>query len=197
MHEQPARKPRVPLSKEELFYVIETKKLKQQQQLVFFKASVFYKIINCLNIALAAFLCYATLSILFFCTWSTDVIKVTTANYGDYNIETQTRQIINLQLTLVNENSIEIKPINLLKAPANNTVIFVGKDYLMGKIIKTKLANEQSVFWCTKTYPIFTVCCFALIMGFFIYLANRHLTYNGLLTALGLFTLASLYFLGV
>ena len=45
MHEHKQRTPRTPLTPEELFYVVETKKLHQQQKLQEFKSSQFYKII--------------------------------------------------------------------------------------------------------------------------------------------------------
>ena len=46
MQEQRKRKPRIPLTPEELFYVIELKKLKQAQKIAAFKASKFYNVLN-------------------------------------------------------------------------------------------------------------------------------------------------------
>ena len=48
--EQPKRKPRTPLSKEELFYVKEIKKLKELKRIEDFKKTVFFKILNRTNI---------------------------------------------------------------------------------------------------------------------------------------------------
>ena len=65
--EQPKRKPRIPLSKEELFYVKEIKKLKELKRIADFKATKFYKVLNRVNIVLAGFLSYCVLSVLICC----------------------------------------------------------------------------------------------------------------------------------
>jgi hypothetical protein len=53
--EQPKRKPRTPLSKEELFYVKEIKKLKELRRIEDFKKTIFFKILNRTNIVLSGF----------------------------------------------------------------------------------------------------------------------------------------------
>ena len=87
-----------------------------------------------------------------------------------------------------------LKTDDLFEIPEKDQEIFVGKDYLFGKIVKAKLSFDERPFWCHETYARFTVCIFALGMGFFIYNVNKHLTINGLLFTFGLFFLAGLYY---
>lgn len=195
MQEQPRRKPRIPLSPEELFYVIELKKIKQIQKLEEFKATNFYKITNRLNIFLAAFLTYCILSIFILCTWQKTYIEIATFNYGSTYSQKRQHGISEIQLKTTSGELIVVKTENLSEPPKKMEEIFLGKDLLFKKTLKVKLINNENAFWSTNSYASLTVCSFALIIGFFIYKVNKHLTVNGLLMTFGLFTLASLYFI--
>ena len=193
--EQPKRKPRIPLSKEELFYVKEIKKLKEIKRIEDFKASKFYKFLNRANIFLAGFLTYCVLSILIFCHWEFKTIDKVNCSYGNYNPITNKRTIDEIEVTTTDGNFVTIKTDELFQMPQQNEAFYIGRDFIFGKIIKVKLAFDDRAFWQIYTYPAFTVTLFALCMGFFVYKVNKHLSVNGLLTVFGLFVLASLYFI--
>jgi hypothetical protein len=194
MHEQPRRKPRIHLSPEELFYVIELKKIKQLQKLEAFKATLFFKIINRLNIFFAAFLTYCILSILILSSWQKAYVSHAICKYDDYIPEMKQRTIGDIQLDLTSGEYIHIITSNLFHKPQANDVVFVGKDFLFRKTLKVKFETEDQVFFGVNSYADLTVCGFALLMGFFIYKVNKHYTINGLFITLSMFMLASFYF---
>lgn len=194
MHEHKQRIPRTPLTPEELFYVVETKKLHQQQKLQEFKASQFYKILNTANLLLAALLCYIIFSITLFCKWNKATVITSRASHGDYDFATKSRDIIKLDLILNNGAALTVKTNDLHTNPSKEDVIFIGSDFLFNKTLKVKLQTNAHVFWCENAYAFITLAGFALFIGFFVYLVDKHLTVNGLLTTFGLFILANLYF---
>lgn len=192
--EQPRRKPRIPLSPEELYYFKQIKLLKELKKTEEFKASSFYKNVNRINIVLAAFLTYCLLSILVFCKWQTNYISSANIYYGDFDSEVQKYSISEIKIVTTDGELIPVKTSDLFQIPQPNEVLYVGRDLLFNKTLKVKLAYDDRSFWHLFTYPTFTICAFALCLGFFVYNVNKHLTVNGLITVLGLFILASLYF---
>ena len=195
--EQPRRKPRIPLSPTELYYFIELKKLKQAQKIESFKASFFYKLTNGINIGLAAVLTYCIISLLMLNYWQKTYVLNIISSYGETKPHNFQRTISELQIKTTSGEFVIIKTDDLFDLPTKNQEIYLGKDFLFGKIIKAKLAFDERPFWSLESYARFTVCIFALGMGFFIYQVNKHLTINGLLVTFGLFFLASAYFVSV
>lgn len=192
--EQPRRKPRIPLSPEELYYFKKIKHLKELKKEEDFKASSFYKNINRVNIILTAFLAYCVFSILVFCNWQTSYILKATISYGEFDPTVQKYSISEIKITTTNGELITVKTSDLFQIPQKNEVLYIGRDFILKKIVKVKLEYDDRSFWHIYTYPLFTVCAFALCLGFFVYKVNKHLTVNGLITVFGLFILASLYF---
>ncbi len=192
--EQPRRKPRIPLSPSELYYFIELKKLKQTQKIEKFKASFFYKLTNRVNIFLVSILTYCLISIFMLNYWDTAYISTIKTTYGGMNPDNHRRSIAELKITTTSGEEILVKTNALFDLPQPNQEIYIGKDFLFGRILKVKLAYDERPFWSVNSYAKVTLCFFALGMGFFIYNVNKHLTINGLLAALGLFLLASSYF---
>jgi hypothetical protein len=192
--EQPRRKPRIPLSPEELYYFKKIKQLKELKNIEDFKASSFYKNINKINIFLAAFLTYCIFSILIFCKWQTACVLNATCFYGDFDSEIQKYSIAEIKITTTDGESIAVKTNDLFRIPQQNEALYIGRDIIFNKTLKVKLEYDDRSFWHLYTYPTFTVCLFALCLGFFVYKVNKHLSINGLLTVFGLFILASVYF---
>jgi hypothetical protein len=193
--EQPKRKPRTPLSAEELFYVKEIKKLKELRRIADFKATKFYKVLNRANIVFAGFLSYCVLSVLICCYWESNIISKVNCTYGKYNPTYNKRTIDEINITTISGDYVNIKTDDLFQVPQVNESFYIGRDLIFGKVIKAKLHFDDRAFWQINTYPAFTVTIFALCMGFFVYKVNKHLSINGLLTVFGLFALASLYFI--
>lgn len=193
----PRRKERIPLSPEELHYFIKLKKLKQLQKLEEFKATAFYKTGSYINIALIAIVTYFVLSVLILNEWETTTIIKNNTIYGEFNKEVQQREITELNIITALQQKIQLKTGLLFQEPKMQDAIFIGKDYLFGKIIKAKLNYDERSFWEHKTYPAFSLCVFALLMSLYVYRVNLHLTVNGLLTTFGLLLLSSLYFVFV
>jgi len=194
MKEQPRRKPRIPLSPEELFYVKEIKQFKELKRIQDFKNSSFYKVINKINIALVAFLSYCLLSILVCCHWQKNYVSHINCSYGVFNRTENAREITEIQITAIDGTFVPIKTSKLYQAPKHFEGFYIGRDFVFNKIIKAKLGFDDRTFWHIYTYPSFIVIVFALSLGFFVYRVNKHLSVNGLLTVCGLFFLASLYF---
>ena len=193
--EQPRRKPRVPLSPEELYYFIKLKKLKQVEKVERFKATFFYKLFNYINIVLAGLITYFVLSILILSTWQQSHIAYYTSSRGEVKPETNQRTISEIQLQTMSGHCVVIKTDYLFEEPKTHQPIYLGKDILFNKILKVKLSYDDRAFWSTNSYASLSVCFFVLCIGFLIYKINKHLSVNGLLTVFGLFSLASLYFL--
>lgn len=193
----PRRKERIPLSPEELHYFIKLKKLKQLQKLEEFKATSFYRRVNYINVFLIALVTYFALSVLILNKWDPVTIIKSNIVYGEYNKDVQQREIIELNIVTEMQQKIQLKTSLLFQEPKAQDTIFVGKDYLFGKIIKAKLSYDTRSFWEHKTYPAFSLCAFALLMSLYVYRVNLHLTVNGLITALALLLLSSLYFVFV
>jgi hypothetical protein len=192
--EQPRRKPRIPLSPEELYYFKKIKHLKEIKKEEEFRASSFYKNINRVNIVLAAFLAYCVFSVLIFCNWQKAYILNATCYYGEFDSVKEKYTISEIKITTTNGLVIPVKTSDLFQIPQQNEVVYIGRDFIFNKILKVKLAYDDRSFWHIYTYPLFTVCAFALCLGFFVYKVNKHLSVNGLITVFGLFILASLYF---
>jgi hypothetical protein len=195
--EQPRRKPRVPLSPEELYYFKQIKKLKNREKEDAFKATFFYKALNRTNIFFAGFLTYAILSTLILCSWEESQITRQVSSFGALEKETQRHTISAVDLTLNTGEEIHVKTDGLFEQPKNGQLIHIGRDLLFNKIIKVKFAFDDRAFWNTNTYASLSLCIFAMVLGLFIYKVNKHLSVNGLLMALCLFSLASLYFVMV
>lgn len=193
--EKPGRKPRIPLSPEELYYFKKIKQLKEIKKIEDFKATMFYKVINPINIFLAGFLTYCFLSILVFCQWQTTYITKAESSYGEYDEAHQQRTISEIKISSTSGEYIPIKTRNLFREPKANEVIYIGRDFIFHKILKLRLQYDERTFWHIFTYPIFAICSFALGLGLFVYKVNKHLSVNGLLTVLALFLLASFYFI--
>ena len=193
--EQPRRKQRIPLSPEELHYFIKLKKLKEVKKLEQFKATSFYKVFNSLNIFLAGLVTYCVLSIVVINTWQQTRIFNYSIRLGDYVPEIDQYTISEIHLQTMSGNDLSIKTSYLFQEPTKYQSIFLGKDFIFHKILKAKLSFDTRDFWSINAYASLSVCLFALAIGFYIYIYNLHLTVNGLLTAFGLFGLASLYFI--
>lgn len=193
--EQLRRKPRIPLSPEELYYFKKIKQLKELKRVADFKTTSFYKITNRVNIILAAFLSYCILSILICCYWQTSYISEIKCSYGEFNPVKQKRPISEMEIVTVSGQFIPVKAGELYEAPQKNDPIYIGKDFLFNRTLKVKLRSDDRSFWHFYTYPLFSVCIMALCIGFFVYKVNKHLSVNGLLTVFGLFVLASMYFI--
>ena len=197
MEEQPRRKQRIPLSPEELFYFKKLKQLKELKRVQDLKKTTFYKIINRINVALAAFLTYCLLSILISCNWQKAYVSKVMSYYGPFNEQVNAQSIIELQITTTDGTFVPIKTSDIYQVPQKNDLFYIGRDFVFNKIIKAKLSFDDRTFWHLYTYPSFIVIVFALCLGFFIYRVNKHLSVNGLLTVFALFFLASLYFVTI
>lgn len=193
--EKSGRKPRIPLSPEELYYFKKIKQLKEIKKIEDFKATLFYKIINPINISLAGFLSYCLLSILVFCQWQTTYITKAECSYGEYDDVHQQRTISEIKINTTSGEYIPVKTRNLFREPKANEVLYIGRDFVFHKILKVRLEYDERSFWHIFTYPIFAICSFAIGLGLFIYKVNKHLSVNGLLTVFGLFAIASAYFI--
>jgi hypothetical protein len=192
--ESSRRKPRIPLSAEELFYLKKIKELKEIEKIQKFKLSAFYKYINSINIFLIAFLSYCLLSILMTGYWQkSEIVKVKT-HHGKYNKVKSCASIIDIELTTSTSEQLIIVTNELYQEPKIGDVIYLGKDYLLNKTLRVRLIHDERDFWNKNAYPILVVILFALTIGVFIYIINKHLTINGLLTAFALFLLSSLYY---
>jgi hypothetical protein len=197
MEEQPKRKPRIPLSQEELFYVVQLKKLKELERIQKFKSTRFYLFFNRANIILSAIVSYCILSILILTHWQSAVINKVSCNYGGYDPATQSRSIVEVHADYNDYEKISVQTSHLFVCPEINQPIYIGKDFIFGKIIKAKFSVASSTYWTVNSYASLSVCFFAMALSIFIYKVNKHLSVNGLLTVFGLFSLATLYFLCV
>lgn len=195
VHEPARRKPRIPLSQEEVYYVRQLKQLRQFQKKETFKSSFFYKFIHTINVLLACVLSYGILSILTVCFWQKTYVSHVICKYGESHLKHKQRAISELQLTTTQGETIHLKTTGLVEAPVVNQPMFMGKDYVFRKTLKAKLAFDGRVFWHIHAYPLLTVCSFALVFSFLVYAINKHLTPNGLLVVFGLLSLGCCYFM--
>ena len=195
IEEQPRRKQRIPLSPEELYYFIKLKKLKEVKKLEQFKATLFYKVFNSLNVILIGVVTYCVLSIVILNTWQQTHIYNYSINLGALVPECDQYSISEIHLQTMSGNELTIKTDYLFNAPTKYQPVYLGKDFIFNKTLKAKLSYDNRAFWSINAYASFSVCLFALAIGFYIYKYNLHLTVNGLLTAFGLFGLACLYFI--
>jgi hypothetical protein len=189
------RKPRIPLSQEELFYYIQYKKLKQEEKLQAFKKTALYKIFNTLNVGLAALVTYISLSILLVCCWEENTILTVAYSFGKTNLDKMQREIIELQILTTDNKLYLINTYDLFELPKEQETILLGKDYIFKKAVKAKLQNNIHTYWTINSYATLTISAFALFISFFVYKLNRHLTANGLLTVFGLLFLSAVYFI--
>lgn len=195
IEEQPKRRRRIPLSREELYYFIQLKKLKQVEQIEQFRKSTFYKVFNFINIVLSACLAYYIFSVLFACQWQTENIQsVSLSRRGGFDSETRTHSITQVDIE-TNQAKFSVVTKAFYIEPLVGETILIGTDFIFNKRVKTKFNFEDRSFWNSNTYPSFAVCCFALSVGLIIYKINKHLSANGLLMVFGLYFLACLYFI--
>lgn len=195
MQEQPRRKPRIPLTPEELFYVMELKKLRKQEKLKSFKASRFYRFSNCFNVFLAAFLTYGMFSNLLLCYWQKAYVERAVCTYAEFVPAAQKRTIGIVDLYLTDGSFVKVHTSDFFVEPQPNEFVHLGKDFLFDKVVKVQFEYASQAYWNENAIASTIVSCFALILGFFVYLVNKHLTVNGLLMTMGMFSLASLYFI--
>lgn len=194
MQEQPRRKPRIPLSPEELFYMLELRKLKQAQKLQSFKASNFYKTMNVLNVVFVAFVTYCILSIIILSVWEKTSVVQVKCSYERYSKDQNRTLISELEMYDVNGNHLYLKTSELHQCPQKNDVIYLGRDVLFGKILKVSIGNNANEYWTVFSYASICLSIFAVLISFFIYKVNMHLTIHGLIMSFALLMLATLYF---
>ena len=196
--EQPKRRQRNPLSAEELKYFIKLKKLKQLEKIEEFKKTKFYKFFNSLNIILFSIISYYIFSVFFACNWQEEIIKnVTYSRKGGFVEEAQNYSITEVDLETYSGKRFLVKTDLFFVEPMPFQHIYIGRDFIFNKALKTKFVGDEREFWNFTTYPCFILCSFALLLGFAIYKLDRHLNGNGLLMAFGLFFLSCLYFICV
>lgn len=195
MQEQSKRKPRVRLSPEEFYYFVQLKKVKQIEKLEEFKGTFFYKIFNRINIFFAGLLTYFILSIIIVCSWEEEIITFVNVSFGEMKMENKQRTISDIEIHTSASRHYFLKTDYLFESPKVLQNIVIGKDFIFEKPLKAKLEYDKREFWFSNTYAVLTVCSFALLIGFFVYNINKHLSINGLLTVFGLFFLASVYFI--
>lgn len=194
--EQPKRRQRIPLSAEELKYFIKLKKLKQVEKIEAFKKSKFYKAFNFLNITLCSILSYYIFSVTFCCNWHEEIIKnVSFSRRGGYVANADQYSITEVEVETYTGKHFVVNTDLFFVEPAPFQHIYIGRDFIFNKIIKTKFYGDDREFWNLNTYPSIILSSFALLLGLCIYKLDRHLNPNGLLMAFGLFFLASLYFI--
>ncbi len=194
--EKPKRRQRNPLSAEELKYFIKLKKLKQAEKIEEFKKAKFYKVFNSLNIILFSIISYYIFSVFFACNWQEEVIKnVTYSRNGGFVAEAQNYSITEVDLETYNDNRFLVKTNLFFVEPMPFQHIYIGRDFIFNKALKTKFVGDDREFWIFTTYPCFMLCTVSLLLGFGIYKLDRHLNVNGLIMAFGLFFLTCLYFI--
>lgn len=194
MQEQPRRKPRIPLSPEELFYMLELRKLKQAQKLESFKASKFYKAMNLSNIVLVGLVTYSIVSIITLTVWQKTTVKQVQCRYESYSSVPSETLVKELEMYDVDGNYLQLKTRELHFCPNAKDVIFLGKDALFGKIVKVSLGTDDNIYWTIFSYASISLSVFAILISFFIYKVNMHLTIHGLIMSCALLMVASLYF---
>jgi hypothetical protein len=193
--EKSGRRPRIPLTQEEIFYVKKIRELKEVKRIADLKASFFYKFFNRANIFLAGFLSYCVLSILVFCQWETTSIDAIKCSYDNFDKDAAQQSISSIEINTRSGDVLTVKTNHLFIKPQVGQQISIGSDLIMGKTLKVKFSYDERTFWHLYTYPVFVICVFAMVLGLFVYQVNKHLTVNGLLTVFGLFFLASIYFI--
>jgi len=194
--EQPKRRQRNPLSAEELKYLIKLKILKQEEKVDAFKGTKFYKTFNFFNIILYSILSYYIFSVCFACNWQEEIIKnVSYSRRGGFVANAEHYSITEVELETYSGKYFVVKTDLFFAEPAVFQHIYIGRDFVFNKIIKTKFCGDDREFWNLKTYPSFILCSFSLLLGLYIYRLDRHLNVNGLLMAFGLFFLSCLYFI--
>lgn len=188
------RKNRVPLSAEELFYFIQLKKLVKTEQLLKFKKTRFYKVMNLINIGLITIIAYMVFSGFLLSHWEKVEIASVDPVYGPYHIEKGANEIH--QLNIVTNTGLHLSAVteHLFELPKEHDSIWIGKDFVFGKPLKIKLAHLHKSCFLFEIYPILFVGFFVMGMVCLIYAFNQHLTKHGLI---GIFILLILGFLYV
>ena len=131
LEEKPKRKPRVPLSPEELFYFKKLKLLKEQKKIEDFKKSTLFIAINRVNVFLVSFLTYGLFSILVACHWEKSSIRTAACSYEKQVEQNQTPSINAINIITSSGELIQIKTKALFDEPHVNDIIFIGSpDYL-------------------------------------------------------------------
>jgi len=186
------RRPRVPLSPEELFYFIQLKKLRKTEQVLAFKATRYYKGLNSVNITIVVLITYIVLSAFFLCSWQKNYI-LELKTVGQYNAAAARREIINMSIRTTNGELIELSTSNLYELPRKFDAVWVGRDFLFGKILKGKLQGHREGYLHANLFPVFFISFFVIAVVFMVYYFNLHLTRYGLTAITILLGLALLY----
>jgi hypothetical protein len=196
VEERPKRKQRIPLSSEELYYLKKLKVLNQIEKINAFKTSYFFKIFNFINICLCSVLAYYLFSVMFFCVWKQEVIKNVSYSRNVVVLNhVKQYSISEIDIETFSEKKFVVKTDFYFSEPKPLQYIFIGKDVVFNKILKTKFINDDREFWNFNTLPSFTLCSFSLLFGLFVYKVDKHLSFNGLLVVFGLFLISCLYFI--
>jgi len=186
------RRPRVPLSPEELFYFIQLKKLRKTEQVLAFKATRYYKGLNSVNITIVVFISYIVLSAFFLCSWQKKYI-LDFKTMGQYNDAAARREITNMSIRTTSGELFELSTSNLYELPRKFDAVWVGRDFLFGKILKGKLQGHPNGYLHVNLYPVFFISFFVLLVVFMVYHVNLHLTRYGLTAITTLLGLAFVY----
>ncbi|MBS1637043.1 MAG: hypothetical protein JST26_14085 [Bacteroidetes bacterium] len=187
------RKNRIPLSPEELYYFIQLKKLRKTQELQAFKKTTYYKNLNRVNVFFVFILSYIVLSAFFLCHWEKTHVQSLYTSYEPVRPGVEKRSISDVHLQTVDGLDLSLKTENLFSVPQKDEAVWIGRDFLFGKILKARLFYEGEDYFHIGVYPLFFVCLFVMFIVCFIYNFNMHLTRHGLVGVTSLLGLAFIY----
>lgn len=188
------RPPRIPLTQEELFYVIELKKLKRKEQLLLFKTSRYYKNMNLANIGFVLIISYIVASAFVLCSWQKTYVIDVDSRYGPI-VPGEQRSFSDVYVNTTSGAYLSLKTDELYSVPKKHDEIWIGKDFLFGKVLKARLFRGGDSYFHFDIYPLLFICLFVMFIVYIIYLFNLHLTRHGLLGVTTLLSLAFVYIL--
>ena len=187
------RKNRVPLSPEELYYFIQLKKLRKTQELQAFRRTKYYKNLNRVNVFFVFIISYIVFSAFFLCRWEKTHVLSLYTSYEPVSTGTDKRSISDVHLQTENGLDLSLKTSELYAVPKKDETVWIGRDFLFGKILKARLYIDGEEYFHIGVYPLFFVCLFVMFIVCFIYQLNMHLTKHGLVGITTLLGLAFIY----
>jgi hypothetical protein len=147
------KQPRVPLTPEQLKEVIVFKRNKQIKQIEKLKKARHYKILNVFNI-----ICVLVYSEIIFCMYGPAIYTqciCEKAVVDEYERSTSDgREIRFLNVWDSNGEEYKLYVADQIQVPLPNSVMYVGKDFLLQKVVKVVVSTSESEYRLWRVVPL-------------------------------------------
>jgi hypothetical protein len=190
------KQPRVPLTTEQLKEVIVFKRNKQIRQIEKLKKTRRYKILNIFNII--SVLIYSEI---IFCMYGPAIYTQTVCTRAaaeEYERATgDEREIRFLNVWDANGEEYKLYVSDQIQVPLPNSVMYVGKDFLLQKVVKVVVSTSESEYRLWRVVPLIFLGISITLITFLVFANHMNMVNYSLIAVSVMNAINLFYFISV